>query len=66
VNFYTEPGHVLVPRDTSHTAGWDWIDPCGPGIEIGLVEFFGVDCTVLFSDDLDNLSPATGCPTVII
>ncbi len=64
VNFYTLPGGAVVPRDTSRTAGWDWIDPCGPGVSIGLVEFFGLDCDVLLSDDLARLEGTSGCPTI--
>jgi len=65
VNFFTEPGHVLVPRDPGRAHGWDWMDPCDGG-PYGLVEFFGIDCEALFADDLARFVAETGCPTITI
>ena len=32
--------NVTVPRDTSHTNGWDWIDQ-----RTGSLQFFGAACS---------------------
>jgi hypothetical protein len=66
VNFFSEPGHVLVPRDVDRVEGWDWIEPCGAGVETGVVEFFGVDCEGILSGAYDSISAEFGCPTILI
>jgi hypothetical protein len=65
VNFFSEPGHVPIPRDETHTRGWDWSDPCDAGDETGTVEFYGVDCENILSGVYETITGEFGCPTII-
>ena len=65
VNFYFDGEPI--PRDTSHTNGWDWIDPCDSTIdESGIVEFFGVPCERIMNREVETVSATFGCPTFVI
>jgi len=66
VNFFYEPGHTPIPRDTGRTSGWDWIDPCDAGDVTGMVEFFGVDCENILTGAVESISAEFGCPTILI
>lgn len=66
VNFFYEPDHTPIPRDTGHTAGWDWTDPCDPGDVTGTVEFFGVDCDNILSGSFESISAEFGCETILL
>jgi hypothetical protein len=57
VNFYID-GEV-VPRDTSHVAGWDYVDD-------DTIEFYGVWCDRIMSGSISDVSAKFGCPTVFI
>jgi hypothetical protein len=61
VNFFYEPDHTPIPRDTSRASGWDWVDPCEPGDETGLVE-----CDNILSGSFESISAEFGCPTILI
>lgn len=65
VNFYYEPGHVVIPRDEGRTSGWDWVDFCDPGDTTGMVEFFGEYCDGIMDRTYDAITAEFGCPTVI-
>jgi hypothetical protein len=54
VNFYV--GGTLIYRDTSHGAGWDYVDE-------DTIEFYGVPCDDILSGGVDTVTAAWGCPT---
>lgn len=65
VNFYFDG--TVVPMDTTHTNGWDWIDPCDSmSDESGIIEFFGPACDTILNHGVETVSATFGCPTVII
>ena len=65
VNYYFD-GEV-VPRDTSHENGWDWIDPCDSTSDTrGAIEFFGSHCESIMNREVGTISATYGCPTAII
>jgi hypothetical protein len=66
VNFFYEPGHTPIPRDTTHASGWDWVDPCEAGDVTGVVEFYGVDCDNILTGAVESISAEFGCPTILI
>ena len=66
VNFYYDPGHVIIPRDESRTSGWDWIDPCDTGDTTGTIEFFGEFCDGIMDRAYDAIRAEFGCPTVVM
>ena len=65
VNFYFDG--EAIPRDTTRTNGWDWIDPCdSTSDESGIVEFFGVPCERIMNSEVETVSATFGCPTIVI
>jgi hypothetical protein len=69
VNFYFTVGTEknVVPRDTGHADGWDWVDPCDSTSDpSGMIEFFGPACDSILSREVDEVSATFGCPTIII
>jgi hypothetical protein len=57
VNLYI--GGELVPRDPSHTDGWDYVDA-------DTVEFFGPACERILAGEVSSVSATYGCPTVFL
>ena len=57
VNFYID-GEV-VPRDTSHTNGWDYVDE-------DTIEFYGPWCDRILSGDISGVTATYGCHTIMI
>jgi hypothetical protein len=57
VNMYV--GGEMVPRDPSHTNGWDYVDE-------DTVEFYGPICDSILAGETTAVSAAYGCPTWII
>ncbi|MBW2261828.1 MAG: VWA domain-containing protein [Deltaproteobacteria bacterium] len=57
VNFYIDG--EIVPRDTSHAAGWDYVDE-------DTIEFYGVWCDRIMSGGISGVTATFGCPTLLI
>jgi len=57
VNFYI--GEEVIPRDTGHTSGWDYVDG-------NTVEFYGSWCDTIKSGDVSGVKARFGCPTIVI
>lgn len=57
VNLYV--GGEKVPRDTSQTNGWDYVDD-------NTVEFYGEWCDRILSGDVEGVGATFGCPTLMI
>jgi len=57
VNFYFD-GEV-VPRDTTGTNGWDWVDE-------DTVKFYGSYCDALLAGSVEDVSATYGCPSIVI
>ena len=69
VNFYFTTGTEtnVVPRDSGHADGWDWVDPCDSTSDpSGMIEFFGPACDRILNREVDEVSATFGCPTIII
>jgi hypothetical protein len=64
VNFYFDG--TVVPRNTAHDDGWDWVEPCESSTGTGVVEFFGSDCDKIMNREVETVSATFGCPTIII
>jgi len=65
VNFYFDG--IAIPRVTDHSDGWDWIDICESETdESGFIEFFGPACDKIMNREVETVSAAFGCPTLII
>ncbi len=58
VNFYHD-GEV-VPRDTTHQEGWDWVNE----VNKTQVEFYGSFCTKLKNGEVTDVIVEFGCDTV--
>ncbi len=52
-------GGEVIPRDPSHTNGWDYVDE-------DTVEFYGPVCDAILSGDVSAVSASYGCPTVVL
>lgn len=59
VNFYLDG--QIVPRDTNHVDGWDWINP----VTMTEVEFFGTWCDMLKSGQITDVLVEFGCETIV-
>jgi hypothetical protein len=57
VNFYIDGD--LVPRDTGHANGWDYVDE-------DTIEFYGTWCDRIMSGSIDGVTATYGCPTIFI
>jgi hypothetical protein len=66
VNFFSEPGHTPIHRNTLHDDGWDWVDTCPTADGTGIVEFFGPACDAVLSGVYESISAEFGCPTIFI
>ncbi len=57
VNIYV--GGVIVPRDESHSSGWDYLDS-------DTIMFYGPLCESIMEGDVSTVSASYGCPTVFL
>ena len=55
VNFYIDG--EIVPRDTTHMSGWDYVDE-------DTIEFYGTWCDRIMSGDISGVTATYGCPTM--
>ena len=60
VNFYFD-GEVI-PRDTTHTNGWDWVNP----VSKTQVEFYGTACAALQGGDVADVLVEFGCEPIVV
>jgi|GEM_PF-817726 len=64
VNFYFDG--VVVPRNTSHTTGWDWTDTCDSTSDpSGKIQFYGDSCDKIMNQEVEKVSATFGCPTQV-